>query len=131
MRRVLAFIAAVSASLSAIPLASTAIADSVGAICADSLWMKLSHDSATGQEMVCAGADPDTNLTWQATGKPPATLFSDLPIAGAAGSPCNHAEGFRQSSDGYVVECRSGKVLLPGHSDFTNSSTKVWSLYSP
>ena len=113
------------------PLAPAAIADSVGAICSDSLWMKLSHDSTTGQEMVCGGAYPDPYLTWQVTGKPPATLFANLPMAGAAGSPCNHAEGFRQSSDGYVVECRSGKVLLPGHSDFITSSSQVWGLYSP
>ena len=112
-------------------LAPSAHADTVGAVCPDSLWMKLTHDSITGQEMVCGGAYPDPHLTWQATGKPPATLFANLPVVGAAGSPCNHAEGFRQSSDGYVVECRSGKVLLPGYSDFITSSSQVWGLYSP
>ena len=112
-------------------LAPIAHADTAGSVCPDSLWMKLTHDSTTGQEMVCGGAYPDPYLTWQVTGKPPATLFANLPMAGAAGSPCNHAEGFWQSKDGYVVGCRSGKVLLPGHSDFITSSTQVWSLYSP
>ena len=57
-------------------VAPPAHADTVGAVCPDSLWMKLTHDSATGQEMVCGGAYPDPHLTWQATGKPPATLFA-------------------------------------------------------
>lgn len=111
--------------------APVGVADTVGAVCPDSLWMKLSHDSVTGQEMVCGGSYPDPYLTWKATGKPPATLFANLPVVGAAGTPCNHQKGFWQSSDGYVVECRSGSVLLPGQKDFTKSETQVWSLYNP
>lgn len=111
-------------------LAPAAHADILGSICADGLWMKLSHDSATGQEMVCGGAYPDPHLTWKATGKPPATLFANLPVAGAAGSPCNRVEGFRQSSDGYVVECRSGRVFLPGQREIA-TNTPVWGLYEP
>lgn len=111
--------------------AATAHADAVDSVCPDALWMKLSHDSTTGQEMVCGGSYPDTHLTWKSTGQPPATLFANLSVVGSAGTRCNRTEGFWKSKDGYVVECRSGKVLLPGRSDFTDSAVPVWSLYSP
>ena len=113
-------------------LASPASADTLGAVCPDALWMKLSRDSATGQEMVCGGSYPDKYLTWQSTAKPPASGLANLPVVGAAGSSCS-APNFTlgQSSDGYVVWCRTdGRALLPGRQK-VNAGGPVWSLYSP
>lgn len=112
--------------------APTASADTLGAVCPDALWMKLSTDSATGQKIVCGGTYPDKYLTWQSTAKPPASGFANLPTVGAAGSPCS-APNFTlgQSSDGYVVWCRTdGRALLPGRQK-VNAGGPVWSLYSP
>lgn len=114
-------------------LAAPANADSLGAVCPDSLWMKLSRDSATGQEMVCGGTYPDKYLTWQSTAKPPATGFANLPVInGAAGSPCSAPSNtFVQSSDGYVVSCRrDGRAVLPGQR-LVSVGEPVWGLYSP
>lgn len=113
-------------------LAPPASADTLGAVCPDALWMKLSRDSATGQEMVCGGSYPDKYLTWQSTAKPPASGFANLPVVGAAGSSCSAPSStFGQSSDGYVVSCRGdGRALLPGQRPVTVWGP-VWSLYSP
>jgi len=116
----------------AVVLAPPANADILGGVCPDALWMKLSKDSATGQEMVCGGSYPDKYLTWQSTAKPPASGFANLPVVGAAGSSCSAPSStFGQSSDGYVVSCRGdGRALLPGQRLVTVRGP-VWSLYSP
>lgn len=113
---------------------TVASADSLGATCPDADWMKLSTDSATRQEMVCAGAYPEKKLTWESTASGRASGFANLPLVGAAGSPCS-APAFTlgQSSDGYVVWCYAGgRVPLPGGDGYVPAaSSSVWSLYSP
>lgn len=119
---------------SALSLAPAATADdTLGAVCPDSQWMKLSTDAATGQRIVCAGAYPDPNSTWETTASGRASSFNELPMVGAAGSSCAGMAPFTlgESSDGYVVWCRSeGTALLPGK-ERVKVSSPVWSLYSP
>jgi hypothetical protein len=110
---------------------TVASADTLGATCPDADWMKLSRDSSTGQEMVCAGAYPEPNLAWESTASGRASGFANLPLVGKAGSPCSvPASTFGQSSDGYVVWCSGGRALLPGGRSM-NVTSPVWSLYSP
>lgn len=117
--------------------AAPAQADSLGAVCPDPLWMKISNDAATGQRMVCGGAYPDPTLRWISTAAGSmASNFNDLPTVGPAGSNCKGVPPmtfFGQTPDGYVVWCVPGpKVLLPGGGDYQQASTSpVWSLYSP
>jgi hypothetical protein len=122
---------AVGALAAGLITAPTINADTLGAVCPDRLWMKLSTDANTGQRIVCAGAYPDPILTWESTASGRVSNFNSLPMVGATGSSCAGIPSFTfgESSDGYVVWC-STAGYLPGGSRVSGNGPE-WVLYSP
>ena len=134
MTRTLCLLLASGLTVLGLGAAAPAAADTLGAVCPDSQWMKLSTDAATGQRIVCAGAYPDPVSRWESTSSGRASNFNNLPMVGRAGSSCAGIPAFTlgQSSDGYVVWCLSnGTAYFPGMIPVKVSTDALWSLYSP
>ena len=123
-------------TVTAAPTTSTSevpVGPRVGEECFD--WMKVSNDSATGQEMICSGyPDERPKMTWVSAHESLVATIAAAPRVGKTGSRCSEPPyTFGRSSDGYIVWCYSGdRALMPGLKWLSTPDRRsVWALYSP